>query len=56
MTDAHDTPPTAPARPYTAPTLVALGTVGAVTAGPNTGTLDQLGGSSGGFLVADGTS
>lgn len=44
------------ARLYAPPTLNELGTVGAVTAGPNDGALDQLGGASGGFLVANGTS
>ena len=44
------------AKPYAAPTLHELGTIGAVTAGPNNGALDQLGGASGGFLVAQGTS
>ena len=53
MTDS--TIPT-PAKPYCPPTLDDLGTVGAVTAGPDSGTLDQLGGASGGFLIADGTS
>ena len=53
-----DTPPQAATelRPYEAPALDALGTIGAVTAGPNNGSLDQLGGASGGFLVATGTS
>lgn len=44
------------AKPYTPPTLNELGTIGAVTAGDRTGTLDQLGGATGGFLVAQGTS
>ena len=44
------------AKPYAAPVLHELGTIGAVTAGPNNGALDQLGGASGGFLVAQGTS
>ena len=43
-------------KPYAAPSLDELGTIGATTAGPNDGTLDQLGGASGGFLVATGTS
>lgn len=43
-------------KPYTPPTLNELGAIGAVTAGPNDGALDQLGGASGGFLVAHGTS
>ena len=59
MTDSTPTrpldgPPSG--KPYAAPSLDELGTIGAITAGPNTGTLDQLGGASGGFLVADGTS
>ena len=44
------------AKPYVAPELHELGTIGAVTAGPNNGTLDQLGGASGGWLVSQGTS
>ena len=56
MTDSNDLrPPDAP-KPYAAPQLHELGTIGAVTAGPNDGALDQLGGASGGFLVAQGTS
>ena len=47
--------PTRPARPYAAPTLRPLGHVEAVTAGDRSGTLDQLVGSTGGFLD-DGTS
>ena len=43
-------------KPYVAPSLDELGTIGAITAGPNNGTLDQLGGASGGYLVAQGTS
>lgn len=43
-------------KPYVAPELHELGTIGAVTAGPNDGTLDQLGGASGGWLVSQGTS
>ena len=43
-------------QPYTPPELHEMGTIGAVTAGPNDGVLDQLGGASGGFLVAQGTS
>jgi len=43
-------------RLYTPPALVEMGTIGAVTAGPDTGTVDQLIGSGGGFLVATGTS
>ena len=54
MTD--NTTPAPTPKPYTAPTLDELGTIGAVTAGPNNGTLDQLGGASGGWLVATGTS
>ena len=50
------TPALDPAKPYAAPHLSDLGTVGAVTAGPDTGTLDQLGGATGGFIVAQGTS
>ena len=46
----------APRIPYTTPVLVELGTIGAVTAGPDNGTVDQLIGSGGGFLVATGTS
>ncbi|GAB5536273.1 MAG: hypothetical protein Rubg2KO_25220 [Rubricoccaceae bacterium] len=45
-----------PVAPYTPPALVELGTIGAVTAGPDDGTVDQLIGSGGGFLVATGTS
>jgi hypothetical protein len=45
---------TAP-RPYAPPTLRPLGSVEAVTAGDRSGSLDQLVGSSGGFLD-DGTS
>ena len=44
------------AKPYAAPVLHELGTIGAVTAGPNDGALDQLGGASGGWLIANGTS
>ena len=55
MTDPS-TPLTAPLKPYAAPELADLGSIGAITAGPNAGTLDQLGGASGGFLVATGTS
>ncbi|MEO0558931.1 MAG: hypothetical protein AAF170_12185 [Bacteroidota bacterium] len=58
MTDSPNTlrqPDGAP-KPYTPPALEDLGTIGAVTAGPNNGSLDQLGGASGGFLVAQGTS
>ncbi|GAB5535507.1 MAG: hypothetical protein Rubg2KO_17560 [Rubricoccaceae bacterium] len=59
MTDSNDIRQPAagfPAKPYTPPALHDLGTIGAVTAGPNNGSLDQLGGASGGFLVAQGTS
>ena len=56
MTDTPSTTHPAPPRPSAAPTLEVLGEIGAVTAGPNTGTLDQLGGASGGFLIANGTS
>ena len=55
MTDSN-TPHQPEAKPYAAPELHELGTIGAVTAGPNDGSLDQLGGASGGFLVAQGTS
>ncbi|MEO0557353.1 MAG: hypothetical protein AAF170_04125 [Bacteroidota bacterium] len=55
MTDSN-TPRQPEIKPYQAPELHELGTIGAVTAGPNNGSLDQLGGSSGGFLVAQGTS
>ncbi len=55
MTDSN-TPRQPEAKPYTAPILHELGTIGAVTAGPNNGSLDQLGGASGGFLIAQGTS
>ena len=55
-----DHPPVAPpaTRPksYEPPVLKVLGEVGAVTAGPESGELDQLGGATGGFLVATGTS
>jgi len=54
--DNTDTQAPQEPRPYAAPALDDLGTIGAVTAGPNNGTLDQLGGASGGFLVATGTS
>ena len=50
------TPPAPTPKPYASPTLDELGTIGAITAGPNNGSLDQLGGSSGGWLVATGTS
>ncbi len=56
MTDSQNTPRQPVAKPYTAPLLTEMGTIGAVTAGPNDGTLDQLGGASGGFLIAQGTS
>ena len=59
MTDSNDTrqlDAALPGRPYAAPELHELGTIGAVTAGPNDGTLDQLGGASGGWLITDGTS
>ena len=61
MTDSPMTPDSTPtpARQYTAPSLVPLGTIDAVTAGPNAdgGNLDQLFGGTGGFnVVADGTS
>ena len=52
---APDTPPPS-SQPYTPPMLVELGTIGSVTAGPDNGTVDQLIGSGGGFLVATGTS
>ncbi|GAB5537298.1 MAG: hypothetical protein Rubg2KO_35470 [Rubricoccaceae bacterium] len=55
MTDSN-TPRQPEAKPYVAPALHELGTIGAVTAGPNNGSLDQLGGASGGFMVAQGTS
>lgn len=55
MTDPTPTSVPIP-KPYVAPTLTDLGTIGAITTGPNDGTLDQLGGASGGFLVAHGTS
>ena len=41
---------------YAPPDLTELGCIGAVTAGPEGGALDQLGGASGGFLIATGTS
>ena len=48
--------PSAPTtRVYASPQMVPLGAVDAVTAGPDGGTLDQLVGSSGGFME-DGTS
>lgn len=63
MTPNPMTPPLPSSTPlralnsvYTTPTISDLGTVGAVTAGPETGALDQLGGASGGFIVATGTS
>ena len=56
MTTSSPSPTDAPARPYTPPALKVLGEVGAVTAGPESGELDQLGGATGGFLVATGTS
>ena len=45
-------------RPYTAPSLLPLGAVGVVTAGPiaDGGTIDQLVGLTGGFNQVDGTS
>ena len=43
-------------RAYTPPHLRPLGSVEAVTAGDQSGTLDQLVGSTGGFLDDDGTS
>ena len=48
-------PPDAPRapRPYTAPALRAYGSVSELTAGPESGNLDQLVGSSGGFLASD---
>ena len=47
--------PTPAMRPYARPQMSPLGAVEAVTAGPDGGTLDQIVGSSGGFLE-DGTS
>ena len=52
------TPSSAPAlgqRDYTCPQMAPLGAVESVTAGDRSGTLDQLVGSTGGFLD-DGTS
>lgn len=56
MTDSTPLLPEPAPKPYAPPALHELGTIGAVTAGPENGTLDQLGGASGGFLVAQGTS
>lgn len=42
--------------PYEAPLLSELGDISAVTSGPNTGALDQLGGASGGFITPPPTS
>ena len=53
--DASTPPAAAVPKPYVAPALAALGTVGVVTAGSDDGTLDQLVGAAGGFQV-DGTS
>jgi hypothetical protein len=50
MTDQTPSAPACGGRPYTAPTLRELGSVEAVTAGDRSGSLDQLVGSSGGFL------
>ena len=43
-------------RPYAAPALEHLGTIEAVTGGPNTGNLDQIVGASSGGFRTDGTS
>ena len=62
MTDdtLHIGPPAAPdaPKPYAAPALHTLGTIDAVTAGPNVGggNIDQLFGGVGGFRTADTTS
>lgn len=55
MTHTSDTPaltadplPTTP-QPYRAPELTTLGSIEVLTAGPDSGTLDQLFGGSGGF-------
>ena len=45
--------PEAAPRPYDAPTLRAYGSVSELTAGPESGHLDQIAGSSGGFLASD---
>jgi hypothetical protein len=46
----HTRLPSATPRPYVSPTLRPLGSVEVVTAGDKSGTLDQLVGSTGGFL------
>ena len=54
MTPTSPLPETSRApRPYTAPVLRAYGSVSELTAGPESGNLDQLVGSSGGFLASD---
>ena len=58
MTDSTTTPPPAPtpSRPYAPPSLTVLGTVEAVTAGPDSGgAMDNIVGMPGGF-TADSTS
>ena len=50
---APTNPPSAP-RPYTAPQVTILGSIEALTAGPSSGSIDQIVGASGGFQ--DGTS
>lgn len=53
----HPAPPDAAKRPYDAPGATPLGTIGAVTAGPDgTKTLDALVGNDGGFAQRDATS
>lgn len=57
MTQLNDTQTSenAPAhepRAYAAPALTTLGTIDALTAGPNSGSLDQLVGAGGGFQDA----
>ena len=50
--EAHQTP-----KPYVAPRLTDLGSIGAVTAGPDTDkNIDMIVGGEGGFRQADGTS
>ncbi len=59
MTDSTPTPaPTDAPLPYEPPTMILLGAVEALTAGPvaNGGDIDMLVGLSGGFGTGDGTS
>lgn len=57
MTPDSQTPaPSTPAAPYSPPSLTPLGTVDALTAGPNEGAIDQIFGGSGGFQERDATS